>query len=146
MYSSWHNRAVTVLINWFVCAAGFNGTTIFIVFMLTAFYFSGSLHFILIMSSGGGDNEPAPAKKRGRGPTTLTRVTNKTNKKILFDKFGRPIYDEDSISYPSALGVLVRANVPIKHRVWSDVPNNIKTKIWLDIKVIDMKPISQALC
>ena len=96
------------------------------------------------MSSGGDGSEPAKTKKPGRGPTKINRVVNKSNKEVQFDKLGRVIINEETTSFPTQLGILVRAQVSVRYKDWSEVPDDVKKKIWHEMKVNNMKPNSAA--
>jgi hypothetical protein len=94
------------------------------------------------MSSGGdssrssdGEGEQGSGKKRGRGPTQLTRVINTQGKKVTFDRFGRPVIDQNTKSFSSQLGLSVKRNVPITINDWSEVDDLMKDKIWATLSV-----------
>ena len=74
-----------------------------------------------------------------RGPTRMSALglTNGKNGKeaVSFNSNDQPIGDP-SVQLASVLGVLVRRNIPLKHKDWRLVPKEAKENIWAVVKVI----------
>ena len=82
-----------------------------------------------------GDGEPSSVKKRGRGRNQIKEKIKEKGKKVEIDKLFRPIITEDTTSFPTNFGILVRKNIPLKYQRWKDVPDEKKQKIWESLKV-----------
>jgi hypothetical protein len=94
------------------------------------------------MSSSGDSERPSDdegeqcsGKRRGRGPTQLTRVINTQGKQVKFDDLGRPVVNHTTKSFASQLGVLVKNNIPCTINDWSEVDDLMKEKIWATLSV-----------
>ena len=65
-------------------------------------------------SSGHGDIESASVKKRGRGPNQIKEKFNEKGKQLAIDKFYRPVVTEETKSFLTEFGIIVRKHVSIR--------------------------------
>ncbi|KAI3911974.1 hypothetical protein MKW98_010918, partial [Papaver atlanticum] len=68
-----------------------------------------------------------------RGPTRMSALGITDDKKgkeaVSFNNKEQPIGDP-SVQLASVLGVLIRRNIPLKHKDWRLVPKEAKDNIW----------------
>ena len=88
--------------------------------------------------SGHGGSELASVKKLGRRPNKIKEKFNEKGKQVELDKFFRPIVTQETKSFATQFGILVRRNVLVRFQPWKDVPNEYKIKIWKILKVNNM--------
>ena len=76
--------------------------------------------------------------KRKRGPTTMPRVVKARShgevNGVTYNRRGQSL-GEVNTEMQSYLGVIVRTTVPINFENWFSVPEELKKKIWMQIKV-----------
>ena len=85
-----------------------------------------------------GGGEPASVKKRARGRNQIKEKINEKGKKVEIDKLFRPVITQETTSFPTDFGILVRKHIPLKYQRWKDVPDEKKQKIWESLKVNNM--------
>ena len=77
--------------------------------------------------------------KRKRGPTTMPRVVKARShgevKEVTYNRRGQSL-GEVNMEMQSYLGVITRTTVPINFKNWFSVLEELKNKIWIQIKVI----------
>lgn len=77
-------------------------------------------------------------KRKGRGSTTLPEITKNKSVGIRivvqYDEQGRPV-GKDQPKFVSYLGVLARTMVPVIHKDWHHVPDDLKDKLWTSVQV-----------
>ena len=77
--------------------------------------------------------------KRKRGPTTIPRVVKAKShgevKEVTYNRRGQSL-GEVNTEMQSYLSVISRTTVPINFKNWLSVPEELKNKIWIQIKVI----------
>ena len=88
-----------------------------------------------------GNEEPtlsAEKVKRKRGPITMPRVVKSRShgevKEVTYNRRGQSL-GEVNTEMQSYLGVISRTTVPINFKNWLSVPEELKNKIWIQIKV-----------
>lgn len=76
-------------------------------------------------------------KRKGRGSTTLPEITKNKSVGIRivvqYDEQGRPV-GKDQPKFVSYLGVLARTMVPVIHKDWHHVPDDLKDKLWESVQ------------
>ena len=73
-----------------------------------------------------------------RCPTTMPRVVKARShgevKEVTYNRIGQSL-GEVNMEMQSYLGVIARTTVPINFENWLSVPEELKNKIWIQIKV-----------
>ena len=76
--------------------------------------------------------------KRKRGSTTMPRVVKARShgevNEVTYNRRGQYL-GEVNTEMQSYLGVIARTTVPINFKNWLSIPEELKNKIWIQIKV-----------
>lgn len=78
-------------------------------------------------------------QRRGRGKTIGISVEKKRRGVARLDVIIHPlrnrIVGDNAKDFKTEAGVLLKQHVPVQYQQWKQIPNDIKTKLWLGMKV-----------